>query len=280
MGKFSNADIGMPIKDTKKDVPKDISGRKGKGWKTLQKAGETYGSWRNRKPLVYGREGEGGEQKVPKKAGDTHRKWTKGKPIVYGREGEGSSSRDSSVSSKDGRPEESGVFYNSNISFDSLNKRLGRFRGVVKLVDGVYVAVLDGGASIGVPGERDFSGKKFVKLKGAYKIADKLYNGFESGEHRLPPGVSRSEVKSPGQIYKFLTDKEATRFVKGKGLESALVLAGLFVFSFVGILLTMQKSGLTGFAVANLADSTINTGVVLCILGIIGLLIYRFKFSD
>jgi hypothetical protein len=279
MGKFSNADIGMPIVNSKKSGS-DIYGREGKGRKTLQRAGDTYGNWRNRKPLVYGREGEKAEQEVPKKARDTYRKWTKGKPTVYGREGEGSSSRDSSVFSKSGTPEESGIFYNDNVSFDSLNERLGRFRGIVKLVDGVYMAVLDGGASVGVPGERDFSGKKFVKLKGAYKIADKLYNGFEGGEHRLPPGVSRSEVESPDQIYKFLTGKKATRTVKGKGLEATMVLAGLFVFSFVGILLTMQKSRFTGFVVGNLTDSSINTGVVLCILGIIGLLIYRFKFND
>ena len=148
------------------------------------------------------------------------------------------------------------------------------------MTEGIPKVVSREGSSIGISVERDAYKKDFVKLEEIHKVADEFYGGFKSGEHRLPPGVSRDEVKSEKQIYVSLAGEKAIKAMRGKGLEATLVLAGLFVFSFAGILLTMQKSGLTGFTVANLADSTINTGVVLCILGIIGLLIYRFKFSD
>jgi hypothetical protein len=236
MGKFSNADIGMPIKEPKQSGSgkKGLSGRRGEDWKVLQKAGDTY----------------------------RHGKDVERKPVVYGRK------------------EERGAFYNNNIPLKELNEKLGRFRGTVRLVNGAYMFVPSDGRSIKVFGEKDYWGKDFVRLKGARQIANYLSKGVKSGEQRLPPKVSSKEMESPDKIYSFLVGGKAAEAVKSRGLESTLVLVGLFIFSIIGLLLIMQKTSPTGFVVGELADSSINTGVLLCILGIIGLLFYRFKFSD
>lgn len=265
MLKFDNEDIGMPIEDAKKGVSGDIYGREGKDWKSLKRAGDTYRNGR-KGPTNYGVK-KGENQKTPKTAMEVYGEGVKGSTF-YGRPGEISEGERAG-----------GVFYNDKISLEKFKKKLGHYDATVKKIGGMdKIVSREGDSDISV--EKDAYGKNFVKLKEVYKVANEFYSGFESGEHRLPPKVSRNEVRSPDQIYKFFAEKEATRSVRGKGLEATMILAGLFVFSFVGILLTMQKSGITGFTVANLTDGSINVGVVFCILGVIGLLIYRFKFSD
>jgi len=238
MGKFSNSDIGMPVKDTKKSGSKVKVGRRREGWKDLQTAGKTYAESK-KKETPYGRSGGNSREKKQK-----------------------------------------GAFYRYNTPLGKFEKNLDHYGAVVKVIEGDHTVVPREGGSIGISVGKDGDRKDFVGAKDIKKIAREFHNGFKVGKYRLPPGVSESEVKSSEQIFKFLAGKDVAERTRGKELGATVVLAGLFIFSIIGLLLIMQKTSPTGFVVGELADSSINTGVFLCILGIIGLLIYRFKFGD
>lgn len=141
---------------------------------------------------------------------------------------------------------------------ESINKNLKQFNAAI---------IHKGGKAYLKYGEKEIqvfpstdTGKKLDEYQ-LGKIAEKLAEETNKEQNEIIGVLKKSSTK------KFRSYEEMEKLA---GMAMALFSTGLIVLIFF-------RMKFTGFVINNISDTTSNIGILVCILGIIGLLFYRFR---
>ena len=125
-----------------------------------------------------------------------------------------------------------------------------------------------------------------IKSKGNeeyLKIKDKISpiyisNGIIDEENfkKITKIVSEKTGKRKEEVYDALIKKPNFYSMKKPSLERVVGFT-VAVLCIGLITLILSKTTLTGFAINNIPNTTANIGILICIVGIIGLLYWKFK---
>lgn len=140
---------------------------------------------------------------------------------------------------------------------ESINKNLKQFNAAI---------IYKGGRSYLKYGEKEIqvfpstdTGKKFDEYQ-VYKIAEKL---------------AEETTKDHGEIYNKIIKPSTKKFEPYKMIGGEEVAIALLSFGLIVLIFFRIK--FTGFAINHILDTTSNIGILICILGIMGLLFYKFR---
>ena len=120
--------------------------------------------------------------------------------------------------------------------------------------------------------------KEYLELKDE-KTPIYTYNGMINEENigKITKIVSEKTGKKEEEIYASITKKPNFYGERTSNLERRLTSIIVLLFIGLGFFISVKTKFLTGFAISNIPNATANTGIFICILGIVGLLFYRFK---
>ncbi len=100
---------------------------------------------------------------------------------------------------------------------------------------------------------------------------------YDKSLHKIAGTIANETGEKQKDIYESLIKKEKKEYVKKLGLEKAITPAIIVLSVGLVTLILSQTKLLTGYAISNIPSTTANMGIIICIVGIIGLLCYRRK---
>ncbi len=111
-----------------------------------------------------------------------------------------------------------------------------------------------------------------ITITTAGKIGeDELY-------HKIAKIISKKRKEKQTEIFKELTRLPKIRRLESERFIGQMVVSTIIALFLVFVFLVLSKVNLsTGYVINNIPNTTANIGIIICIMGIIGLLFYKWK---
>ena len=99
----------------------------------------------------------------------------------------------------------------------------------------------------------------------------------EENTQKITKTISKETGKKEEEIYASLIKKPDFYGERTPNLERKLTSIIFLLLIGLGFFISVKTKLLTGFAISNISNTISNTGIFICILGLVFLLFYKFK---